>query len=114
MDGKDAEDRALLFLQARGLKLLARNWRCRAGELDLVMREGDTVVVTEVRSRRRREFGEAAETVDRRKQSKLQRATRLLLAEQPELADRPLRFDIVTLDGEGRIEWLRAAFEGEE
>jgi putative endonuclease len=114
MDGKAAEDRALLFLQSRGLELLARNWRCRAGELDLVMRDDDTVVIAEVRSRSRREFGEAAETVDWRKQSKLQRATRLLLAERPELAEQPLRFDVVTLDGDGQVEWLRAAFEGEE
>lgn len=111
MDGAGAEARALLFLEGQGLKLIARNWRCKAGELDLVMRDGDTVVVAEVRSRSRADYGTAAETVDGRKQAKLVRATRLWLARQPQFADAPLRFDVVTLDGGGNIEWLREAFE---
>ena len=114
MDGRGAEDQALLFLQGQGLKLIARNWRCKAGELDLVMRDADTVVVAEVRKRVRSDYGTAAETVDRRKQLKLARATRLLLARRPDLAEAPLRFDVVTLDGAGRIEWLREAFEVQE
>jgi putative endonuclease len=111
MDGAGAEDRALLFLQSAGLKLIARNWRCKAGELDLVMQEGDTVVVAEVRSRAREDYGSAAETVDARKRARLVRATRLLLMRRPDLAERPLRFDVVALDGAGRVEWLREAFD---
>ena len=111
MDGTDAERAALLFLQSQGLKLIARNWRCKAGELDLVMRDADTVVVTEVRKRSRDDYGLAAETVDGRKQLKLARATKLLLAQRPDLADAPLRFDVVTLDAEGRIDWIREAFD---
>ena len=114
MDGTGAEARALSFLEDRGLKLLARNWRCKAGELDLVMRDGDTVVVAEVRMRRRVDYGHPIETVDARKQARLVRATRLLLARKPELADEPLRFDIVTLDGDGSIEWLKEAFDVRE
>jgi putative endonuclease len=114
MDGRGAEDQALQFLQDQGLKLIARNWRCKAGELDLVMREAETVVIAEVRSRGRSDYGTAVETVDRRKQAKLVRATRLLLAGRPDLAERPLRFDIVTLDGAGQIEWLREAFDVQE
>lgn len=110
-DGRPAEDRALLFLQEQGLKLIARNWRCKAGELDLVMRDADTVVIAEVRKRRRDDYGEAIETVDWRKQAKLVRATRVLLMGRPDLAEQPLRFDVVTLDGDGRIEWLREAFD---
>jgi putative endonuclease len=111
MDGRGAEGVALLFLQGQGLKLIARNWRCKAGELDLVLRDGDTVVVAEVRQRGRSDFGTAAETVDRRKQLKLVRATRLWLARRPDLAEAPLRFDVVALDGAGQIEWLKEAFE---
>ena len=114
MDGSAAEARALSFLQEQGLTLVARNWRCKAGELDLVMQHGDTVVVTEVRSRARAEFGSAAETIGWRKRAKLVRATRLLLARRPDLAEAPLRFDVVTLDGDGRIEWLREAFDVQE
>lgn len=114
MDGAAAEDRALLFLQAQGLTLVARNWRCKAGELDLVLRDAGTLVVAEVRSRARSDYGSAAETVDWRKRAKLVRATRLLLARRPELAEAPLRFDLVTLDGDGNIEWLREAFDVQE
>jgi len=114
MDGAAAEDRALLFLQEQGLKLVARNWRCKAGELDLVMRDADTLVIAEVRSRGRADYGAAAETVDWRKQAKLVRATRVLFAARPDLAEHPLRFDVVTLDRDGNVEWLREAFEVEE
>ena len=114
MDGRGAEDQALLFLQGPGLKLITRNWRCKAGELDLVMRDADTVVIAEVRMRQRDDYGDPLETVDARKQAKVVRATRLFLARQPELAEEPLRFDIVTLDGDGSIEWLKEAFDVRE
>lgn len=113
MDGSQAEDRALQHLQQHGLRLLARNWRCKLGELDLVMQDGDTVAVVEVRSRARANHGAAAETVDWRKRRKLVRATRLWLARQPQFAEQPLRFDVVTLDA-GRIEWRREAFDASE
>ena len=113
MDGSQAEDQALRFLQRHGLKLLARNWRCKLGELDLVMQDGDTVAVIEVRSRARRDWGAAAETVDARKQARLVRATKLWLARQPQLAEQPLRFDVVTLDA-GELEWRREAFDAAE
>ena len=113
MDGKPAEDLALQFLQGRGLKLLARNWRCKAGELDLVMQDGETLAVIEVRSRRRDDYGSALETVDFRKQARMVRATRLWLARQPDLAEQPLRFDIVTLDG-GALDWQQEAFDADD
>ena len=78
-NGAAAEDRALRFLQGHGLRLIARNWRCKAGELDLVLSDGDTVVVAEVRSRRSGDFGTAAETVDASKQRKLLRAEAYIL-----------------------------------
>jgi putative endonuclease len=114
MNGAEAEDCALRMLQARGLRLIARNWRCRMGELDLVMRDGDTVVVAEVRSRGRSDFGSAAESVDGRKQRKLARTARLFLAARPDLGEQPLRFDVVALDGPEKIEWVRNAFEVED
>ena len=113
MDGSGAEQHALEYLQRQGLKLLARNWRCKLGELDLVMQDGDTVAVIEVRSRARTDRGAAAETVDRRKQARLVRATRLWLAQRPQLAEQPLRFDVVTLDA-GALEWRREAFDVDE
>ena len=112
--GADTEDRALKFLEQRGLTLVARNWRCRMGELDLVMRDGDTVVVTEVRGRSRPEFGSAAESVTVTKQRRIQRATQQWLASRRDLANQQLRFDIVSVDGDGEPQWLQAAFEGSE
>jgi len=111
MDGASGEDRALVFLQGRGLKLVERNWRCKAGELDLVMLDGETVVICEVRSRSRSDYGDALETVDARKRRKLIRATLLWQARRPQYAEAPLRFDVVTLDGDGNIAWLQEAFD---
>ena len=113
MDGSGAEARALEYLQDQGLRLLARNWRCKLGELDLVMQDGETLAVIEVRSRASGDWGSAAETIDRRKQARLVRATRLWLARRPEFAEQPLRFDVVTLDA-GRLDWRREAFDVEE
>jgi putative endonuclease len=113
VDGSGAEARALAYLQHQGLRLLERNWRCKLGELDLVMQDGDTVAVIEVRSRARSDRGSAAETVDRRKQARVVRATRVWLARRPEFAEQPLRFDVVTLDA-GALEWRREAFDAGE
>lgn len=111
MNGAEAEDRALRHLQSRGLKLLERNYRCRGGELDLVMREGETLVVVEVRSRSNPGYGSAAESVDGRKQRRILLATQLYLVAHPEHADRALRFDVVAFDGAGKLDWITAAFD---
>ncbi|MBB1626887.1 YraN family protein [Achromobacter sp. UMC71] len=111
--GDGHEDTALRLLQANGLVLLARNLHCRAGEIDLAMRDGDILVFVEVRSRQADAYGGAAASIDRAKQSRLARAAAHWL---PELARRhwrgaapAARFDAVVFDG-GRVQWLRAAF----
>ncbi len=108
--GADAETRALRYLEAQGLKLLARNWRCKGGELDLVMRDGDVLAIVEVRSRGRADYGDAFESVDARKRAHLIHAASLFLAAHSEHASREVRFDVVALDGE-RLQWLKAAFD---
>lgn len=112
MTGAEAEDHALRALQRQGLKLVARNARFRGGELDLVMLEGNTLVVVEVRLRTNPHYGSAAESVDRRKQQRIILAAQLFLAAHPEHAQRALRFDVVTLDGAGQLDWIKAAFDG--
>lgn len=114
MRGAEEEEVALRFLQARGLKLVARNWRCRGGELDLVMRDGDTLVVAEVRKRARQDYGDGAASVTARKQARIVHAARNLLARRPEFAELPVRFDVCALDAGNRVSWLRAAFEVNE
>ena len=109
--GRDAESRACDFLTQAGLTLLARNFRCRVGELDLVLRDGPTVVVAEIRYRADNAFGTPAETVDHRKQWKLIACAQLYLQTHPALRDAPLRFDVIAIEGpSARIEWIRDAF----
>jgi putative endonuclease len=111
--GQHAEERAARQLRAAGLTLLHRNYRCRLGELDLVARDGATLVVAEVRLRASARFGGAAASITRAKQRRIVLATRHLLARYPSLQRLPVRFDalLVPADNEGPIEWLRAAFD---
>lgn len=109
--GAAAEDAALRFLTARGLQLIECNFRARGGELDLVMDERGTVVIIEVRARVSDSHGSAAATVDVRKQQRIVNATRVLLQQRPALAQCPLRFDVVTFDGAGSPQWIKAAFD---
>jgi putative endonuclease len=112
--GDDFEQRACDGLERAGLKLLARNYTTRHGELDLVMRDGDTVVFVEVRYRRSASHGDAATSVTAAKQAKLILAAQHWLAAHPQHARRNCRFDVVSYDGPPdatRREWLRGAFE---
>ncbi len=108
--GAKAEDAAAAHLAGAGCRLLARNARYRDGELDLVMRERDLVVFVEVRQRGAALFGGAAASVDIFKQKRLRRAAQRWLVEQ--YGDRwpACRFDVVAVDGDGKIEWIRDAF----
>jgi putative endonuclease len=114
--GSAFEQRACAELERAGLKLLARNYTTRYGELDLVMREGDTVVFVEVRHRIRAGFGDAATSVTAAKQAKLVQTAQLWLAANPKHAQRACRFDVVAYDGpvdSAKMAWLRNAFEAE-
>lgn len=114
--GDAAEGAALAMLQARGLQLLARNAASRGGELDLVMRDGATVVFVEVRFRASRRFGGGAASVDAGKRRRLVHAAQAFLAGHPVLADAPCRFDVVDAEGDPdapTLTWLRAAFDAE-
>jgi putative endonuclease len=112
--GRAAEDAALRFLQSQGLALLARNYRCRLGELDLVMRDGSSLVFVEVRARDSDAFGGAAASVAARKQRRLVAAARHYLMTHPQAGRLPARFDVVAISGDGRENsphWIRAAFD---
>jgi putative endonuclease len=110
--GGDAEERAAQQLLAAGLTLLHRNYRCRLGELDLVAREGRTLVIVEVRLRSSSRFGGAAASITHAKRRRIVLATRHLLARYPSLQKWPVRFDAVLVGaGDGPIEWLRGAFD---
>lgn len=111
--GAWAEERALAYLQMHGLALLARNYRCRGGELDLVMEGSGMLVFVEVRHRASADFGTPEETVTASKQKRLLLAARTYLLRHPRHAARPMRFDVLSLQGklpEARIKWIRNAF----
>ncbi|PTR34876.1 putative endonuclease [Luteibacter sp. OK325] len=108
--GDHFEGAALSFLQARGLRLVRANFLCRHGEIDLVMRDGDTVVFVEVRYRRSAAFGGALGSVTAAKRRKLISAAHLWLAWHPHDARRPCRFDVLAFEGDA-VEWVRGAFE---
>ena len=110
-DGERAEQLAEAHLCAAGLKPQQRNYRCRFGELDLVMRDGDTLVVGEVRKRSSRDFGGAAASVTPAKQQRIIRSTRQLLAEHPPYQRLAVRFDVIAIDADNRIDWIQSAFD---
>ena len=112
--GDRAEDHSARFLQRHGLTVLARNFRCRGGEIDLICRDGKALVFVEVRLRRNACFGGAAASITRNKQK------RIILAAQHYLAinaknNADCRFDCLLLDGnhEHPIEWIRDAFSAD-
>lgn len=107
--GKSAEGRAEKMLKDAGLVILARNYRCRLGEIDLIAQEGDTLVFVEVRCRSRSDYGSAAESITPAKQRRILAAARHYLAGLARTP--PCRFDAVTLDAGGEPVWLKAAFE---
>lgn len=108
--GNRFEGAALSFLRYRGLRLVQANFLCRHGEIDLIMREGATVVFVEVRYRRDARYGGALASVTAAKRRKLVSAAHLWLAWHPHEANRPCRFDVVAFEGDAPT-WVRGAFD---
>ncbi|MHB8473785.1 MAG: YraN family protein [Gammaproteobacteria bacterium] len=113
-NGRQAEQQALHYLQARGLRLLERNFRSRHGEIDLIMQDADSVVFVEVRYRRSQRFGGAAASVDGNKQARLVSTALYYLLRNPGRSQQPTRFDVVAVTpspNAADIEWIRDAFQ---
>jgi putative endonuclease len=111
--GRYGEEVAARHLEAAGLTILDRNWRCAEGEIDIVAADGETLVVCEVKTRSGLAFGDPAEAVIAAKSARLRRlALRWLAAHQ--VGWRALRFDVVTVlrraDGGPLVRHLRGAF----
>jgi putative endonuclease len=107
--GGDKERLACAYLEERGLRLVTRNYRCRRGEIDLIMRDADNLVFVEVRYRASTRFGTPAETVGPRKRRRLAAAAAHYLMRHPtRLA---CRFDILAITGAREIDWIRNAFD---
>jgi putative endonuclease len=113
--GKEAEDRACDYLQAQGLQLLARNYRSKRGEIDLILQDKDSLVFVEVRYRSYPHFGSATESIDRRKQSRLVACAQYYMQTHPHTRQQPCRFDVISITGpQTVIEWIPNAFSAPE
>lgn len=106
--GLEGEDDALSFLLKNGLRLLERNFSCRSGEIDLIMKEGETLVFVEVRKRNRNDFGDAMASITRAKQVKLIKTAQFYLQKLEKVP--VCRFDALALDSE-KVTWLKNIIE---
>ncbi|MGH8162282.1 MAG: YraN family protein [Gammaproteobacteria bacterium] len=109
--GREAENLVARWLEAQGLKLVARNVRYRFGEIDLVMDDGEALVFVEVRYRSRNDFGGAAASVTAAKRARMERAIRAYVASHREARRRTLRADVVAVSAGDEIEWIKNALE---
>lgn len=111
--GQWAESLAEQFLQRKGLKSLQRNYRCKSGEIDLIMLEREMVVFVEVRYRQGSRYGSGAESVTAKKRRRLV-ATAQRYVQQSGRAEPPCRFDVVSISSRGghpHIDWIQNAFD---
>ena len=114
--GREAENLACCYLQEQGLQLLERNYRCKQGEIDLVMRDTTSIVFVEVRYRRNHRFGSGAESVNLQKQTKLTATALHYLQSNKAAAKSPARFDVVSVTvasspgSAAAIQWIKNAF----
>jgi putative endonuclease len=112
--GMAGEELAAEYLKLRGLKILARNLRCKAGEIDLVCFDGEVLAIVEVRLRECAEFGGALGSVTWTKRRKIIRATQYFLQREKRWRNLSMRFDVLAVqglpDGRHQIVWVKDAF----
>lgn len=109
--GAQMEARARRHLEGQGLSFVSANYRCKGGEIDLIMRDQQQLVFVEVRYRQQSGYGSAAESVDNRKQKKLRHAAQHYLQQHQEHGS--CRFDVIAIDGpvdKADLNWIANAF----
>ncbi|MDM3870935.1 YraN family protein [Porticoccus sp. W117] len=123
MDGDKAEQLARRHLKKAGLTIIECNYRCRRGEIDIIARDGDSLVFVEVRYRRQNSFGSAADSINQRKQARITTAALSYLQRHQLGETLPCRFDTICIapnpaNGLWRqayhIDWLRNAFQANQ
>ncbi len=115
LPGEEFEALSASYLTERGLRIIARRFRSRRGEIDLIALDGNCLVFVEVRARRSLSHGGALASVDRRKQCKISQCAAYFLTRHPEWRDWPCRFDVIAWQprpGGRALEpsWIRNAF----
>jgi len=113
--GEEAERLAQRYLEQRGLTLITRNYRCRRGEIDLIMQDGNFLVFIEVRYRKNAIYGSALESVTKKKQRRLLLAANYYLQNEKLNEDILCRFDVISASGQynPEINWIKNAFQAE-
>jgi putative endonuclease len=114
LKGKSAEEQARQHLEQRGLQLLVRNYRCKRGEIDLIMQDGDTLVFIEVRYRKSANYGTPVESITAQKQHRLLATAKHYL--QRQRVSVACRFDVIGITGssaDSRIDWIKDAFRSD-
>lgn len=106
--GKKAEDAAHSYLLDQGLTLITKNYRCRFGEIDLIMQDNNYLVFIEVRYRQSDKFGSAIESVDQNKQRKLVFTANHYLQNNP--TSLAIRFDVIAISSQQQFNWITNAF----
>lgn len=116
--GEYTESLACRFLEGKGFKLIEKNFNCKAGEIDIIMKDNDSLVFVEVRYRRNNNYGSGAESITASKQSKLIKTASLYLQQHAKLNKYPARFDVVSMTGhiekddinKINFDWIKNAF----
>ena len=111
--GNIAENAALHYLQKKRLILVTRNFRCKLGEIDLIMQDTATLVFIEVRCRNHAQYGNGADSITIAKQQKILRAASLYLLQKQRHSTPECRFDVVSVSGlppAAKITWIKSAF----
>lgn len=112
--GQRAEQKALTYLISKGLESVTQNYRCRLGEIDLIMQEGSYLVFVEVRARSNINFGGGLASITYAKRQKIIKATSHFLMINKSMQHRPIRFDVVSIDGKTEaITWIKDAFSAD-
>lgn len=112
--GEQAEKLACSYLVQQGLRLVSRNYRCRLGEIDLIMQDKNYLVFIEVRYRKHNAFGSPSETVTYAKQQKIIKAARLYLQANKRYSSHACRFDVIAItkhNNDFKLEWIKDAFQ---
>ncbi|WP_026253892.1 YraN family protein [Legionella shakespearei] len=109
--GQQAEQKALHYLLGQGLKLVTRNYSCRMGEIDLIMKDGAHLVFIEVRSRSNMNFGDGAMSITYAKRQKIIKTTSFYMIKHNIQEKFPIRFDVIAINGKsGAMSWIKDAF----
>ena len=114
LQGSEAENTAEGLLKASGLTFVMRNFRCKLGEIDLIMMDKKELVFVEVRYRKKSSYGTGAESITRAKIRKLCRAAEIFLQRNRSFREQTCRFDVVSLSDHADPEWLKDAFTADD